>query len=159
MKKFKDFLDEAKKTPFQGDDVDVGIHPGKPFKYVRNTESAAKHMKHLPKEAYDRHIEPAGRYMVHLDKHPDDEYKLPNMEYGEHTFQKPLIMHHGDGYGEASNWKQRLHAHYKKSGKALSKAVAKDGYDGIVTVNHHPKVGYHSSEIVDLTMFHERKPE
>jgi len=155
MKSFRSFITEIKKSKFQSDDIPpVGIDAGKPFKYVRNTESAAKHMKHLPKEAFDRHIEPAGRYMVHVENHPKPEHHLPNHDYGEHTFNNPLIMHHGEGYGHPTNWKQRLHSHYGKTGKALSKAVAKDGYDGIVTVGHHPAFGHHTSEIVDLSMFH-----
>lgn len=152
MKTFKSFINEIKKLPFQSDNVNSPITAGNSFNYHRRIASSKTYSKHLPKDAFDRHIEPHGRYMIHQET---DKIHGPDIETGKHTFHKPLVINHGGDYGHESNWKQRLHKHYNKKGKALSKEIAKH-YDGIVTISHHPKIGHHPSEIVDLSMFHKK---
>lgn len=132
---------------------EYGVHfeTGKPvtFPFFRNT-SSSRNQKIAHDDPYQQKIEPAGRYLSH---NHDPDGPLPSgHEKGVVTFKKPLVLHlsndEGKIYGENS-WKKVLHKHYKKTGKQLSKAIAKDGYDGIVTINK-----YSTSEIVDLTMFH-----
>ena len=145
MKTFKQFLVE---TAYH---KSLDIQPGKPFTYIRNTKSAKKNFKHISKERFGQHIEPHGRYMnaTTLD-HAEKAHK--DFETGTHIFQNPLYIDWGGGYEDKTNWKHVLHQKYKKKGKALSKAIVKDGYDGIVTVGYHNGQP-HTSEAVDLTMF------
>lgn len=150
MKTFKQFLYEEVSSAYH---KSLDVHPGKEFHYVRNTISSKKYTKHIQGDPYKQKIEPAGRYMQAIN--PEHAKDLPShMETGKHTFQNPLYIHWGSGsYEHPDNWKNVLHSHYKKRGKALSKAIVKDGYDGIVTVGHHPTMPHYTSEIVDLTMF------
>jgi len=130
--------------------TEKGIHfaTGKPvtFPYMRNTESSPN-----MGSRFGQHIEPAGRYLTYSTNRSPDP--LPNWEYGEVTFRKPLVLSlahdENDIYGP-TGWKQRLFDVYKKKGKALSRALIRDGYDGIVTVQKKWGV---TSEIVDLTVF------
>lgn len=142
MKTFKQFLLE---TAYHSS---LDVQPGKPFNYVRNTSSAKKNFKHIPKERFGQHIEPHGRYMNTTSAEHAAKITDKNIETGTHIFHNPLYIHWGGGYEDSSNWKHVLHQKYKKKGKALSRAIVKDGYDGIVTVE-----GQHTSEIVDLSMF------
>jgi hypothetical protein len=107
------------------------------FDYIRNTESAP----YLGSE-FGQDIEPHGRYL--LQAHPTAK-PTDNWEMGTVSFQNPLVIDFGGSTGH-SGWKGRLEAYYKKKGKALSRAIRKDGYDAIVTVED----GY-TVEIVDLT--------
>lgn len=108
-------------------------------------------------DMFQQHIDPAGRYMTYNETGQTPAIKTDRMEaqYGMAKFENPLVIvfNTGDefGYNEHS-WKARLNEHYGKSGKALSRAIAADGYDGIVTVRHDvdPPV---VSEIVDLRPF------
>lgn len=111
---------------------------------------------------YQQDIEPSGRYMIHLPmsmQSPDDRSKH---ESGTIRFRKPLVLalttDEDRIYGPGS-WKALLQKHYGgKKGRVLSKAIAKDGYDGIVTVWTVPKKGGRvpsgTREIVDLTWLH-----
>lgn len=114
------------------------------FPFIKNTEKAPK------TTGFAQEIEPAGNYI--LSGEDVDVAKLPQgWTSGEVTFKNPLVLDWGKSglYSEPDNWKQVLSSQYGgKTGKALSKAIAKDGYDGIVTINE-----YGPSEIVDLTMF------
>ena len=59
-------------------------------------------------------------------------------------------------YGDKS-WKRRLFDAYNGlKGKALSKAIAKDGYDGVITVSTYKGKPVETSEIVDLRMFRKK---
>lgn len=102
------------------------------LKFVRNTESSKKF--NIPAERFQQNIEPAGRYMVH-NPNPGD---LPNgWESGEATFKNPLVIKFnssGQFAFDGNSWKAALHERYSKTGKALTNALVKDGYDGIVTV-------------------------
>lgn len=113
------------------------------FPFIKNTEKAPK------MTGFGQDIEPAGNYI--LSGHDSDTSKLAKgWVSGEKTFKNPLVIDWGSGlYSDPDNWKNVLSSQYGgKTGKALSKAIAKDGYDGIVTMNK-----YGPSEIVDLTMF------
>ncbi|WP_428957834.1 NAD(+)--rifampin ADP-ribosyltransferase [Streptomyces sp. cg35] len=128
----------AARTPYTEDTSD-----DRPvtFKYHRNTEGAG----HFG-ETYGQHIEPHGRYVSQgaLPEHLADD---PRYESGTLTFQRPLRVHMGGGYGEPSNWKHQVSTRYQgKTGRELSQAVRDDGYDGIMT---HDEYG--PSETVDLT--------
>jgi len=96
---------------------------------------------------FQQDIEPHGKYVL-LDYAVRNE---PFLERGMVTLANPLVIElTGDAaniYGSTS-WKARLHAWYRAKGRALSKKILTDGYDGIITV----RAG-ETSEIVDLTSF------
>lgn len=116
------------------------------FRSAHNTVSSKEHGIPDPTR-FDRHVEPAGRYIVNVA----DDFDQSGWEVEEVTFNKPLHLELGD-YGDPSSWKLRLSEHYGgSSGKKLSKDLAKDGYDGIVTSD---KYGF--SEIVDLRFLHKK---
>ena len=112
--------------------------------FMRNTISAPR------TSGFGQDIEPHGRYMSERFQSEEDVKRLNNRfaDYatGEHSFEKPLVLPFGGGYDEEANWKRVLSEHYGKKGKALSRAILADGYDGIIT---HDKHG--TSEIVDLS--------
>ena len=96
--------------------------------FIRNPESSTVHVR--DKTAFGRDVEPAGRYVTLTEGGTTP----PGWQSGEVSFEKPLHMEFGGGYDEESNWKRRLSAHYGgKTGKALSAALRKDGFDAIVT--------------------------
>jgi hypothetical protein len=120
------------------------------FDYIRNTQKAPAPGAD---DQFAQNVEPAGRYM---QEKPGSYQPMANMEDGSIEFQNPLVIHFGEGlYRDATNWKRQLSAAYGGlTGEKLSRAVAADGYDGIVTVGKHAKSGEaYTSEIVDLTMF------
>lgn len=112
-----DRLPELDNTRFKGVDLD----------YQRNTEKSVNMGKKFAQD-----IEPAGRYM----NLGDVKYAqgLPNMEVGKIKFENPLVVDwKTSGHG---GWKTDLSAKYgNKTGADLSKAIAEDGYDGIITVD------------------------
>lgn len=91
---------------------------------------------------YGQDIEPAGEYMS-MDTLKGAN-KIQGFEYGTITFNKPLIV---DWKSTGANgWKKDLSEKYGgKTGKKLSNALKKDGYDAIITVD-----GGYPSEIVNL---------
>lgn len=99
---------------------------------------------------YGQDIEPTGRYVTfgHWGT-PGDSTEAGNSKvtttHDTIHFTNPLVIRWG-GYGE-DGWKQQLRNHYNKIGRALSKVIVQDGYDGIITVDTEVK------EIVDLTSF------
>lgn len=117
------------------------------FEYARNTEKSPNFGG-----LYGQDIEPHGRYLTQREpsfNYGDDD----RWETGRLTFHNPKHMDFGGGYSEDSNWKRQLSQEYGgKRGRALSRAVVKDGHDGIVT---HDEDG--TREIVDLTSFYARK--
>ena len=125
---------------------------GKPvtFTFSRNLNKAPK----VPRGGEDRFqqkIEPAGRYMQSVG---DATKALPNGIVGKITFNKPIVIQENTVPGgriyDENSWKANLSAAYGgKKGKALSQAIAKDGYDGVVTVGKHG-----TGEIVDLRFLH-----
>lgn len=121
---------------------------GKPvtFPYLHNKDSATKMFGIPDKDSpFGRGFEPSAKYVTY---HDGDKPSYGNFEAGEITFNNPLVIDNDN-----LNWKQALSESYGgKTGKALSKAIIKDGFDGIVTVD-----GKTISEIVDLTTFDESK--
>lgn len=110
------------------------------FHYVRNTVPSP----HFG-DRFQQDIEPAGRYLLHGERRTPPR----GWEQGDVTFRSPLVIRFTEGgliYGPGS-WKARLHRHYSKRGRALSRAIRADGYDGVVTVDGPAS----TSEIVDLT--------
>ena len=80
---------------------------------------------------FGQHLEPAGEYMTYIPegtKHIEE----PNYHYGNIHFSKPLILEH-KSTGE-NGWKKDLSDKFGgKTGKALSTAIKKEGYDAVVT--------------------------
>ena len=93
-------------------------------------------------DQYGQNIEPKGEYMS-MDT-MQGAYRIPNFEYGTIKFEKPLIIEF-KATG-ANGWKKDLSEMYGgKTGKRLSNAIMKDGYDAIMT-----KDGEDFVEIVNL---------
>lgn len=116
------------------------------FKFRRGTTPSPKFG---PRFGQD--IEPTGRYMV-----LDPGGPVPKgFEAGKVSFKNPLVLKLVNSkdpdaaiYGPAG-WKARLRKAYRKKGRALSCALRKEGYDGIVTCDVvRGEAG--TSEIIDL---------
>lgn len=114
--------------------------------FIRGTRRAPPP---LLDDRYQQRIEPAGRYMLH-NPNPGD---LPrDWMQGVVHFESPLVIPFNLAPGELydkNSWKMQLVNRYKKRGRALSRAIAKSGYDAVITV----MPGGDTREIVDLTMF------
>lgn len=111
------------------------------FKYIRNP---VKSVKHPDPDRFGQNLEPNGRYMNH-----SDGFIPEGWEHGTITFTDPLVIEWGTTSSDPKGWKYRLSQHFGgRTGKNLSRRIAKEGYDGIVTVDRD-----HTSEIVDLTMY------
>lgn len=122
--------------------------------YVRGTRPAPPPPVGDP---YQQRIEPAGRYMIH-SPYPGD---LPaSWECGAVLFRRPLVIALngrpsplGRTYDEHS-WKAALSRAYGLTGAALSTAIVRDGFDGIVTVAlRRDGEPLDTREIVDLTQW------
>ena len=120
---------------------------------VTNTNCILAYMRNLGNgktanygSRYGQNLEPTGEYMNmdELYSERPDKYMLPNYEYGFITFNKPLILDFIDTTDKG--WKKNLSDMYNGlTGKRLSKAIMKDGYDGIITVSD-----YGVEEVVNL---------
>lgn len=159
MKSFREYLTEAI-PKFEGDPIEHTLNgqkiaTGTPIKvpYVRNI-SKTKTPNYGSRFGQD--IEPHGTYITPLDRlpHVDHDKELATVsksrdtqEYGEVHFKNPIVIRSDDN-DPTVGWKKRLHQHYGKKGRALSKAIIKHGHDGIITVNK-----YGPSETVNLQSF------
>jgi ribosomal protein S18 acetylase RimI-like enzyme len=128
-----------------------GKRRGEPvrFTFARNTERSPD-----MGSRFGQDIEPAGRYLIETS----GPVRTPGWESGEVTFRNPLYISSGEGYGSSSNWKQVLSKRYDGStGAELSRKIAADGYDGIVTTRGEgsptARMVGETGEIVDLTSF------
>lgn len=146
LKKIKGFLEisgRAEVIAKNADDFKTGT-PVK-FSYIKNTEKAPK------MAGMQQGIEPSGRY-INMDTSPEVK-PFPGWEKGEVSFKNPLVVPLNTNPGEVytkTSWKNNLTKKYGgKKGKALSEAIKKDGYDGIVTIDLEDKT---VSEIVDLSV-------
>lgn len=121
------------------------------FLYARNTAKAPR----VAGNRFGQDIEPAGRYLLATDGGP-----VPHgWVTGELTFRSPLVLWRStdDDYMSEGGWKRRLSREYGGKKKlALSRAILRDGHDGIVTVDVMRREGhppyYFTSEIVDLSV-------
>jgi len=109
---------------------------------------------------FGQDIEPHGRYVLlgHLGQPGTIDEGWGNKVTTIHDtvhFRSPLVLHHGGTGSGPGGWKRRLSDAYGgKTGKALSRAVAKGGYDAVVTVDTYGRDKKKTiSEIVDLTSF------
>ena len=125
---------------------------GKPvsFTYHHETQHAPKPKAGAP-DRFQQRVEPAGRYVSAV---PDGAAPTTTGMVGSISFNNPLVVYENTGTGpgiyDDQSWKMNLSRAYSgKKGKALSAAIAKDGYDGIVTVGK-----YGTGEIVDLRYLH-----
>lgn len=136
------------------DEGDVSeVETGKPvsFYFSHNTESATGLFGIPDKDSqYGRGYEPSARYVSILSKKRSEDVanNWPGYVGGKLTFNNPLVIPN-DGL----QWKQTLSDSYDgKTGKALSKALIADGYDGVITTEEN-----HITETIDLTTFDESK--
>ena len=91
---------------------------------------------------YGQNIEPAGEYMS-MDT-MQGKHKIDGYEYGTIQFKKPLVLEHINT--SDTGWKKTVSDMYNGlTGKKLTEALIKDGYDAIVTYDDY---GY--NEIVNL---------
>ena len=92
---------------------------------------------------FGQNIEPAGEYMNMDDT--KGNHKIEGYEYGMIQFKKPLVLEHINT--SDTGWKKTVSDMYNGlTGKKLTKALIKDGYDAIVTYDEY---GY--NEIVNLS--------
>jgi len=113
------------------------------FFYAHNKEKAPDLGK-----TFAQDIEPSGKYIVSVS----EKSKLPleNYEYGYITFNKPYVIEHETT--RHGGWKTKISDKYNGlTGKKLTEALIKDGYDGIIT---RDKDSGYTKEIVSL----QRKP-
>jgi len=139
----KDLIDESDLT---------GVITGRPvtFNYTHNTDSAGKYYgKAKAGDQFGRDIEPSGKYMNITSEKGLDRAKSisTSIETGKKTFKNPIVIDNDN-----LNWKKELSKMYGgKTGKNLTDALVKDGYDGIIT-----KENKYISEVIDLLS---KKPE
>lgn len=135
----------------------VIFETGRPvsFDYVRNASPSPRYSR--DQDQFQQWLEPAGRYLLH---NPNPGQLPRGWERGVAHFRNPLVVPLNSVpderiYGEHS-WKAELHRAFGKTGKSLSRALAKKGYDAVVTVTLGPRgKPIDTREIVDLTMWHQ----
>ncbi|MGB1743060.1 MAG: hypothetical protein ACPHHR_09440 [Cycloclasticus sp.] len=131
------------------EDNGVYFETGKPvtFNYAHNTESATMLFGVPDKDSpYGRGYEPSAQFVTVIGKIPKVENQREGMEYGSITFNNPLVIDN-----DSLNWKKKLSEDFNgATGKKLSQAVIKAGYDGIVTTENG-----HTSEAINLQTFNE----
>ena len=102
----------------------------------------------VPGMDFGQKLEPAGEYM-NMDT-SNGKYKVDqlNYEYGVIHFDNPLILEHKNT--GSTGWKKDLSDMFGgKTGKALSNAITKAGYDAVMTYEYW-KGNKEWSEIVNL---------
>ncbi len=154
MKSFKQFISET--DVYKGDEVDTlykgeKLSTGNPVKlsYLRNKQRAGNFGSR-----YGQDIEPHGQYVtpIESDSHRLAQEEPEKYETGTIHFKNPLIIK-SDENDPTVGWKKKLSSAYGgKKHHHLSKAIAKHGYDGIITTTK-----YGPSETVNLQMFHKDK--
>ena len=98
---------------------------------------------------FGQDIEPKGEYMSFISPTNTNQIELPNYTYGTIRFNKPLVLEWKST--GPNGWKKDLSEMFGgKTGKALSNAVKKAGYDGIMTYDVY-KGQRMWSEIVNLS--------
>jgi soluble lytic murein transglycosylase-like protein len=115
---------------------------GKPINayFSRNTVSSKNYPQGMD---FGQDLEPAGEYM-NIATDDMSAMNSPGWQYGVISFKNPLVLEHKST--DSSGWKKDLSEMFDgKTGKALSAAIKRAGYDAVVTKD---KYGY--SEIVNL---------
>jgi hypothetical protein len=125
------------------------------FTFLRNEEPSP-----FFGSTYQQDIEPAGRYMILADS---AAHVMPRWTTGEQCFQAPLVLLHNaveptELTFDAHSWKARLSHLYAATGLKLTRALIRDGYDGIVTVRQLPAGELVTNEIVALLDIPRRRP-
>lgn len=153
MKSFKQFISEES---YKGDEVDTVYKGNKLSTGIPTSVSYLRRKEKAPNfgARFGQDIEPHGQYVSpidsedhHLAREQPDKY-----ETGTVHFKNPLVIK-SDEDDPTVGWKRKLSAAYGgKKKHHLSKAIAKDGYDGIITTTK-----YGPSETVNLQMFHKDK--
>lgn len=93
---------------------------------------------------FGQDIEPAGEYLSLSDATFNRDAQ-PSWEYGIIDFKNPLVLEHKST--DSTGWKKDLSEMFEgKTGKALTVAIKKAGYDAVITKD---KYGY--SEAVNLS--------
>ena len=152
MKSFKEFITEEK---YKGDEVDTvykgqKLSTGNPVSvsYIRNKEKAKYYGSRFGQD-----IEPHGKYISPIDNenHPLAKEQPEKYETGIIHFKNPLVIK-SDENDPTVGWKKKLSLAYSgKKKHHLSRAIANDGYDGIITTNK-----YGPSETVSLQDLHRK---
>lgn len=102
----------------------------------------------VPGMDFGQDLEPAGEYMSMDVMEGKAKIDSPDYEYGKITFKKPLILEHKNT--GSTGWKKDLSDKFGgKTGKALSTAIKKAGYDAVMTYEIY-KGKKEWSEIVNL---------
>ena len=151
MKSFKEFISEAE--IYKWYEVDTvykweRLSTGSPVKlsYLRHKQKAPNFGSRFGQD-----IEPHGQYVtpIESDTHRLAQEEPDKYETGAIHFKNPLVIK-SDENDPTVGWKKKLSAAYGgKKRHHLSKAIAKHGYDGIITTTK-----YGPSETVNLQMFH-----
>lgn len=118
------------------------------FPFLRNTEPSP-----YLGATYQQDIEPAGRYLLH-DPAPGRP-PLRGWEKGTVRLTSPLVLRAtgSERLYDDTSWKSVLFEVFgRRSGAALSRAILRAGFDGVVTVR-----GDETLEIVDLTPLRRRR--
>lgn len=117
--------------------------------YLHNTENA-----NLFKgdNSFNQKKEPIGQYFIENDMALEPER---NWTAGVKHFSGPLVVDFGGSYTSGDNWKDRLSKAYDgKSGRELTQALVKDGFDALITRDKNNNM----LEMVDLTVGKAGKP-
>lgn len=157
---FRDVYNDVKVTMMRNSSLDANsygriVNNGRPQDYIqfeimglerRNlTMTYVRVPNHNTQNfgsTYGQNIEPAGEYMS-MDT-SKGKYKIEGYEYGIIQFNKPLVLEHINT--SDTGWKKTVSDMYNGlTGRELSNALIKDGYDSIVTYDEN---GY--NEIVNL---------
>lgn len=119
------------------------------FPFIHNTESAPKLLRGAV-DRYQQRLEPAGRYLLHDTDMTRTGPLARGWVGGIARASSPLVVHWNtdDGGYDERSWKARLAAHYRRTGVALTRALVRDGYDAVITVNARGE----TAEIVDLSV-------
>ena len=134
----------------------IKVETGKPvtFPFLHNKDSATA-IFGLPAKGdrFDRDSEPSGRYVSPTEGADLARQAPKQFDAGTLTLNSPLLIDAGT-YNTDSSWKKVLSAAFGGlSGKELSKALMRNGYDGVLAVEKSGQVG----EVVEFTSFNESK--
>jgi len=115
---------------------EAGIYDTKQFankdlSFYRNPEKASN-----MGDRFGQNVEPSGKYINLLEQGQSPTTIPKGFEQGTVNFKNPLVMDWGGGYDKSSGWKNVISQKYGGlTGKDLSNAIARDGYDGIITID------------------------